>query len=98
LQFSRPHTSSINCSPIAGPSIPRFPADDSVPSIEALGASLLPSSMKANVSWFLCRLSSMSHAARSRPCGELSLHLHQVVKGTFTPKLSNMLGTQKRCP
>src|SRR5438445_157580 len=28
------------------------------------------------------------------PCASLSLHLHQVVKGTFTPKLSNMLGTQ----
>src|SRR5947208_17126864 len=29
------------------------------------------------------------------PCASLSLHLHQVVKGTFTPKLSNMLGTHK---
>ena len=28
-----------------------------------------------------------------RPCASLSLHLHQVVKGTFTPELSNMLGT-----
>jgi len=33
-------------------------------------------------------------ASRRRPCASLSLHLHQVVKGTFTPKLSNMLGTQ----
>ena len=31
--------------------------------------------------------------SRLRPCVSLSLHLHQVVKGTFTPKLSNMLGT-----
>src|SRR5439155_12416156 len=30
------------------------------------------------------------------PCASLSLHLHQVVKGTFTPKLSNMLGTHKK--
>jgi hypothetical protein len=65
LQFSRPQTSSINCSAIAGLSVPRFPADDSVPSLEAIGASLLPSSMKANCSWFFCRLSSMSRAAYS---------------------------------
>jgi hypothetical protein len=35
-------------------------------------------------------------ASRLRPCGELSLHLHQVVKGTSTPKLSNMLGTHDK--
>ena len=34
-------------------------------------------------------------ASRRRPCASLSLHLHQVVKGTFTPKLSNMLGAHK---
>ena len=34
-------------------------------------------------------------ASRRRPCASLSLHLHQVVKGTFTPKLSNMLGTHR---
>jgi hypothetical protein len=34
-------------------------------------------------------------ASRRRPCASLSLHLHQVVKGTFTPELSNMLGTPK---
>ena len=33
-------------------------------------------------------------ASRRRPCASLSLHLHQVVKRTFTSKLSNMLGTQ----
>src|ERR1700722_5759901 len=32
LQFSRSQTSSINCSAIAGLSVPRFPAGDSVPS------------------------------------------------------------------
>ena len=31
-----------------------------------------------------------------RPCASLSLHLHQVVKGTFTPELSNMLGTHEK--
>src|SRR6516165_5834179 len=65
LQFSRPQTSSINCSAMAGLSVPRFPADDSVPSSEALGASLLLSSIKANTSWFFCRLSPMSRAAYS---------------------------------
>ena len=33
--------------------------------------------------------------SRLRPCVSLSLHLHQVVKGTCTPELSNMLGTQR---
>src|SRR5215831_10480199 len=33
-------------------------------------------------------------ASRRRPCASLALHLHQVVQGTCTPKLSNMLGTQ----
>ena len=35
-------------------------------------------------------------ASRRRRCASLSLHLHQVVKRTFTPKLSNMLGTPIR--
>src|SRR5881296_648010 len=33
-----------------------------------------------------------------RPCASLGLHLHQVVKGTFTPELSNMLGTHQKGP
>src|SRR5437879_5462696 len=33
-----------------------------------------------------------------RPCASLSLHLHQVVKRTFTFELSNMLGTQSKKP
>src|SRR5262249_5472681 len=32
--------------------------------------------------------------SRRRPCASLALHLHQVVRGTCTPKLSNMLGTR----
>jgi hypothetical protein len=35
-------------------------------------------------------------ASRRRRCASLSLHLHQVVKRTFTSKLSNMLGTPMR--
>jgi hypothetical protein len=37
-------------------------------------------------------------ASRRRRCASLSLHLHQVVKGTFTPKLSNMLGARNYPP
>src|SRR5262249_36611832 len=33
-------------------------------------------------------------ASRRRPSASLALHLHQVVQGTCTPKLSNMLGTR----
>src|SRR3954466_7579859 len=33
-------------------------------------------------------------ASRRRPCASLALHLHQVVRGTCTPRLSNMLGTR----
>src|SRR2546423_10866001 len=32
-------------------------------------------------------------SSRRRPCASLALHLHQVVQGTCTPKLSTMLGT-----
>jgi hypothetical protein len=39
---------------------------------------------------------SFRPASRRRPCASLSLHLHQVVKRTFTFKLSNMLGTQQK--
>ena len=35
-------------------------------------------------------------ASRRHPCASLSLHLHQVVKGTCTLKLSSMLGTQHK--
>jgi hypothetical protein len=54
--------------------------------------------------WFLYIGSRLCSALLSdppspgRPCASLSLHLHQVVKGTFTPELSNMLGTQSRGP
>src|SRR5947209_1528430 len=34
-------------------------------------------------------------ASRRHPCASLSLHLHQVVKRTFTFELSNMLGTHR---
>src|SRR5947209_20042709 len=34
-------------------------------------------------------------ASRRRPCASLSLHLHQVVRRTFTFELLNMLGTHK---
>jgi hypothetical protein len=36
--------------------------------------------------------------SRRRPCASLSLHLYQVVKRTFTSKLSNVLGVPKKGP
>jgi hypothetical protein len=44
----------------------------------------------------LCSTLLSDPASRRRPCASLSLHLHQVVKRTFTFELSNMLGTQKK--
>ena len=47
---------------------------------------------------YVCSTLLSDPASRRRRCASLSLHLHQVVKGTFTPKLSNMLGTQQNGP
>ena len=47
---------------------------------------------------YVCSTLLSDPASRRRRCASLSLHLHQVVKGTFTPKLSNMLGTQQKAP
>src|SRR3954451_19527293 len=44
-------------------------------------------------SWLRSTLPS-DPASRRRPCASLALHLHQVVQGTCTPRLSNMLGTR----
>src|SRR5262249_28281501 len=42
--------------------------------------------------------STLPSDAFARPCASLVLHLHQVGRGTLTPKLSNMLGTPlNRC-
>src|SRR5271157_5447310 len=52
--------------------------------------------------WFLyigsrfCSALPSDPTLRRRPCASLSLHLHQVVKGTFTLKLSHMLGIPKK--
>src|SRR5258705_13407967 len=35
-------------------------------------------------------------ASQRRPCASLSLHLYQVVKRTYTSRLSNLLGVRKR--
>src|SRR5258705_10696365 len=42
----------------------------------------------------LCSTLPLDPASRRRPCASLALHLHQVVQGTCTPRLSNMLGTR----
>jgi hypothetical protein len=44
----------------------------------------------------LCSTLLSDSASQRRPCASLSLLLHQDVKGTYTPKLLNMLGTQKK--
>ena len=45
---------------------------------------------------YVCSTLLSDPASRRRPCASLSLHLHQVVKRTFTFELSNMLGTPKK--
>ena len=42
----------------------------------------------------LCSTLPSDPASRRRPCASLALHLHQVVQGTCTLRLSNMLGTR----
>ena len=44
----------------------------------------------------LCSTLPSDPASRRRPCASLSLLLHQDVKGTYTPKLSNMHGVQRK--
>jgi hypothetical protein len=44
----------------------------------------------------VCSTLLSDFASRLGPCASLSLHLHQAVKRTFTSKLANMLGTQKK--
>jgi hypothetical protein len=45
---------------------------------------------------YVCSTLLSDPASRRRPCASLSLHLHQVVKRTFTFELSNMLGIPKK--
>ena len=45
---------------------------------------------------YVCSTLLSDPASRRRRCASLSLHLHQVVKRTFTSKLSNMLGTHEK--
>ncbi len=44
----------------------------------------------------LCSTLPPDPASRRRPCASLALRLHQTVQRTFTSKLSNMPGTQRR--
>src|SRR4051794_1923032 len=47
---------------------------------------------------YICSTLPSDLTSRRRPCASLSLHLHQVVKRTFTFELSNMLGTHEKAP
>jgi hypothetical protein len=44
----------------------------------------------------VCSTLLSDSASRRRPCASLLLLLLQVVEGTFTPELSNMLGTHRK--
>ena len=44
----------------------------------------------------ICSTLPSDAASRRRRCASLSLHLYQVVRRTFTSKLSNMLGAQSK--
>jgi len=48
------------------------------------------------IGWQVCSTLLSDPPSPERPCASLLLHLHQVVEGTFTPELSNMLGTPKK--
>jgi len=50
------------------------------------------------IGWQVCSTLLSDPPSPERPCASLLLHLHQVVEGTFTPELSNMLGTPKKGP
>src|SRR5579864_8341948 len=90
-QFPRPQTSSISCSSLAGLSVSHFAVNDSVPSRGALGASLLPSPVKASniCSWFFCRLSFIeSCVLLAAPyCLCLRPHLHTMPSAYSHPTI-----------
>ena len=44
----------------------------------------------------VCSALLSDFASRLSPCASLSLHVHHVVKRTFTSKLSTLLGTQEK--
>jgi len=56
-----------NCSCPDGRSVSHFAVSDSVPSREGFRASLLPSSAKANTSWFFCRLALIESCVPTDP-------------------------------
>ena len=84
-RFSRPQTSSITCSGIAGLSHARFAVSDSVPPRRAFGASLLSSPVKASTicSWFFCRLSPIE--SRRLLAAPFRLGLRPGLAGTTMP-------------
>jgi hypothetical protein len=58
----------------------------------------MPQIQFLSIGSYVCSTLLSDPASRRRPCASLSLHLHQVVKRTFTFELSNMLGTPKKGP
>src|SRR5271155_3378548 len=61
-----------------------------------LGLRRMPHIRFLSIGSRLCSTLLSDPASRRCPCASLSLLLHQDVKGTYTPKLLNMLGTQSK--
>jgi hypothetical protein len=66
--------------------------------IRPLAQRRMPLIRSLSIGSYVCSTLLSDPASRRRRCASLSLHLLQVVKETFTPKLSNMLGTRKKGP
>src|SRR5208282_3238462 len=64
--------------------------------IRRLARHRMPLIRFLSIGSYVCSTLLSDPASPRHRCASLSLHLHQVVKGTFTPKLSNMLGTLKK--
>jgi hypothetical protein len=83
--------------------LPRTPAESTLRALDGYGLrgswparpALAPSIRFLSIGSRVCSTLPSDPASRRRPCASLTLHLHQVGWGTFTPKLSNMLGTPR---
>jgi hypothetical protein len=64
--------------------------------ISPLARPCLPQIRFLYIGSYVCSTLLSDPPSPERPCASLSLRLHQAVKGTFTPELSNMLGTPKK--
>ena len=91
-----PEVSSIafHAQPLDLPSVPLMDVGFAI--ICSLARHRRPQIQFLSIGSRVCSTLLSDLTSRFGPCASLSLHLHQVVKRTFTSKLSNMLGTHKR--